>query len=574
MAIRNITDYGAVGDDSADCTAAIQAAIDACSAGDRVFVPHGTFRVSKPIRHNKSQVTMAGDGRWGSVLKNQAAFGGCVIAMGPTESGVPTTTDLGHGAALDMRQMVSGLPGDSGNVYLNMREAYTMELNGSASWCFELNMRTPAAWPQNPLWVLGSQGTRFSSQGLHVSYQVQSTANGLAFECDISGTTRRVTTGALSTNTYIHLAVNFDGSALQMFVDGVQVDSVSASGSLVMKDYETAFLGSCAISWPYSNARTLDQVPCVIDSVRVSSSRYTSGFTPPAQGKIASDGSTKYLCNFDETHLGFTKAYVSGGGVVWHLPIRPVQAMQELTFPEVRDIQIQASYAGAIHAYRCQQGAVRSVAITTGRYGVMFRDNCYLADASSVYYVSSQSGAWWGFANLWACGPNKITDLNLSGSAYGLINAGSCSLDTYYGSGISALSLLHLSETALGTITAVGMAIADEGNQAAMVGAIGLNGPGQLVAVGCAFEQSQYDSPLIVADGRSGDVFLGCAFVAKPSGSAPLVKWLGAAPGTPRLRFISPVFSNTSGHAVSDQAVAVRDGGDDAWLANLRDANT
>lgn len=576
MAIRNILDYGAVGDDSTDCTAAIQAALDACSAGDRVFVPHGTFRVSKPIRLNKSQVTLAGDGRWGSILKNQAAFCGCVLAMGPTEAAMPTTTALGNGAALDMSQLVVGLPGDSGNAYINMREAHTMELNGSASVCWELHVRTPAAWPESPLWVLGSQGLRFASQGPHVSYQlVSAVPGGLAFSVDIGGTTRQVSTGALSTSTYYHIAVDFDGSTLRMFVNGSMTGSAAAAGAIVQKSYETAYLGACSMRWPYSNARTLDQLACVVDSVRVSSSRYTSGFTPPAQGKLALDASTKYLCNFDETHLGFTKAYVSGGGAVWHLPIRPVQEAQELTFPEVRDIQIQASYAGAIHAYRCQQGAVRDIAVTTGRYGVLFRDNCYLADASSIYYVASQNGAWWGMVNGWACGPNKLTDLNFSGSAYGLINSGTCSLDTYYTSGISAISLLLISETPLHATQAIGAAISDEANAAAMECAVGLDGPGQVVAIGCAFEQSQYDTPLIVADGRRADVFLGCSMVAKPGGSAPLVKWLSAQPSGPKIGLRAASYFNTSGHALSDSSAAVRDeSADGEWLSVLRDSNT
>ena len=43
MKTYDITQFGAVGDGVTMNTAAIQAAIDACGVGDRVYVPAGTF---------------------------------------------------------------------------------------------------------------------------------------------------------------------------------------------------------------------------------------------------------------------------------------------------------------------------------------------------------------------------------------------------------------------------------------------------------------------------------------------------------------------------------------------------
>lgn len=45
----DVKGYGAVGDDSADDTAAIQAAIDAASTGGTIFFPKGTYKITSPL---------------------------------------------------------------------------------------------------------------------------------------------------------------------------------------------------------------------------------------------------------------------------------------------------------------------------------------------------------------------------------------------------------------------------------------------------------------------------------------------------------------------------------------------
>lgn len=57
--VLDIRDFGAIGDDSTDNLAAIQAAIDACDDGGEVFIPAGVFRVSDELVINK-RVTVRG----------------------------------------------------------------------------------------------------------------------------------------------------------------------------------------------------------------------------------------------------------------------------------------------------------------------------------------------------------------------------------------------------------------------------------------------------------------------------------------------------------------------------------
>lgn len=61
--------YGAVGDDSTDDTAAIQAAIDAAEAnGKKVFIPAGTYKITSSLTIT-NEITFQGDGANQSIIK-------------------------------------------------------------------------------------------------------------------------------------------------------------------------------------------------------------------------------------------------------------------------------------------------------------------------------------------------------------------------------------------------------------------------------------------------------------------------------------------------------------------------
>ena len=57
-AMVNVLDYGAVGDNSTDCTAAIQAAID---TGRPVFLPEGVYKITAPLISHSSGMVLIGE---------------------------------------------------------------------------------------------------------------------------------------------------------------------------------------------------------------------------------------------------------------------------------------------------------------------------------------------------------------------------------------------------------------------------------------------------------------------------------------------------------------------------------
>jgi hypothetical protein len=62
MAVLDVTDYGATGDGTTDAAAAIQAALDAATTGDVVFVPAGDYRIGAALVMGTDGVTLAGVG--------------------------------------------------------------------------------------------------------------------------------------------------------------------------------------------------------------------------------------------------------------------------------------------------------------------------------------------------------------------------------------------------------------------------------------------------------------------------------------------------------------------------------
>lgn len=57
----NAVDYGAKGDDTTDDYAAITAALAAAAEGDIVYLPRGTYRISKPLKLGRNQTIMGTD---------------------------------------------------------------------------------------------------------------------------------------------------------------------------------------------------------------------------------------------------------------------------------------------------------------------------------------------------------------------------------------------------------------------------------------------------------------------------------------------------------------------------------
>ena len=116
-----------------------------------------------------------------------------------------------------------------------------------------------------------------------VVFDARNPSQGAYFDLELDTSNRlnyyvlngiRITSSALSTNTWYHVAVCRSGTSTKMFIDGTQAGS-TYSDSTVYLSTNRVVLGG------YSNSATYD-FDGYLDEIRVSkTARYTSNFTPP-----------------------------------------------------------------------------------------------------------------------------------------------------------------------------------------------------------------------------------------------------------------------------------------------------
>lgn len=79
-AVANVLDFGAVGDDVADDTAAIQAAIDSSASGLTVYLPAGVYKITDTILLKRGSVRLVGDGFGVTRIHYVNAAGGIAVS--------------------------------------------------------------------------------------------------------------------------------------------------------------------------------------------------------------------------------------------------------------------------------------------------------------------------------------------------------------------------------------------------------------------------------------------------------------------------------------------------------------
>ena len=170
--------------------------------------------------------------------------------------------------------------------------ADSVEVRNSPSLSVTSNL-TVEAWTKPTSVVTGLNGV-VSKPGYALALQPIGNGFSVVLMANIGGKTYSVGTeavGPLGLGQWYHLAGTYDGSALRVFVNGVQLASVAQTGALdtsqapvrigVLDGSSIHFVGE-------------------IDEVRVSDMvRYVSGFTP-ASTPFASDTHTRGLWHLDE----------------------------------------------------------------------------------------------------------------------------------------------------------------------------------------------------------------------------------------------------------------------------------
>ncbi len=333
---------GARGDNLTDDTAAIQAAYDAACAGassdpiqtSPVYFPAGRYRTTFSIIMNcGSPINVRGDGEHTSVINAS------VPSLGPGQFPIfyvespQNISDLGAFLAPSLATGAGNSLSFPGTKYwyVNLKDATqgnngtavfhnAQPLNGMASVSVELFAKMTGTGFGQP-YIMASFGDDSyrvnginSAVDIHVQPGTPNTLTG-CFTTSGSGQQCVSTAGNFTANVVHAIELNYDGSFVRLFLDGVQIGaSQPATGTIVQKPAENFVLGNKA---QFNGINVSSQFQGQLDSIRISdTARHTANFTAPT-AKFGTDGNTVFLMNMSAVTDTLIKVdTVTGSGAV------------------------------------------------------------------------------------------------------------------------------------------------------------------------------------------------------------------------------------------------------------------
>lgn len=358
----------AVGDGVTDDEPAIQAVLNVCSgltadgtakiAGalsstyiKPVYFPDGAYLIGKPLRVKTATMFLFGCRPAGGT---KAEFWGAPFTYGPMivqypdhnwDNGdpgnlhYPTSLNLvaplltGTGYAFDLTKYNNsgGYPPPSGKADDNERlwmlrpDTVACELNGRAAFCVEGTIKIQPvslspyatgsiAQSTGKLWGFSADGTA-ECFGLILDGSPRKLKGWIT-----SGGTKSAVLAGTTTlvdNATYHVALDYDGSFIRLFVNGVMEAKVAKTGTLTQKNYEHITLGQTFAEYPEALGGSYTAAPVLLDGFRMSKvSRYGSdtSFTPPTAKWGTADTDTLLHLNFDENFDALTTAHTGQDG--------------------------------------------------------------------------------------------------------------------------------------------------------------------------------------------------------------------------------------------------------------------
>lgn len=294
------------GNVTAGVTYPIQAAIDAvCDSGGKRgrTILRSTQAYAKgddwPVRIDAMATELVGEGA-GFLGGGQASITGtcpgAIVYVGkPATNPTFDTAITGSGRALNM----------SGAECLNFRQC-GLNLNGRSTFTFE-GWVNWTAYGQAP----DEYGGFFQSYGVRSLnfFNAADTKEALSIRVDGVGKVRAAITvngvlyvatsaaNAIPLNTDVHVAGVYNGTTYKVYVQGVELLSIAAAGSITQAVAEDIMLGCVPLWWPHLVASFNAQTGRY-GNIRISSNaRYSGTFTPPT-GNFTPDANTLVDLNF------------------------------------------------------------------------------------------------------------------------------------------------------------------------------------------------------------------------------------------------------------------------------------
>lgn len=394
------------GDGVTDDGPAIQAVIDYVMALPRwtrpeVFFPAGVYLIGRPLRVRTYEVTLRGVGIPGTVITGTGV--GPLIAVYP--GGMAGNCNGPDGVVLKdeylntTNYMVPPLVTGAGSAFTTFTRADSapgwvvwydhwfglldacgvVRLDGLSAFCAELTLQLYALEVEDAYghhsgqqsYFIGSKCRRFNSDAESQCFTVSHYAGKLVARMTVGGvlhTLLGVTTMSLSTPH--HVALDYDGTTIRLFLDGLLEDSEAATGTVTMALHESIGIGSVPPFFPEMGKSTYG-APAALDAIRLSSvSRYTAPFSKPTT-KWTLDANTLIVLNFDEQFDNFTVARTNYGDA--YLMMRDDVEPGFALHVKIADMVLDSFEHGS--GYRC--GIIMIAAIQHSLDGILVNANTW-----------------------------------------------------------------------------------------------------------------------------------------------------------------------------------------------------
>ncbi len=427
----NVKAFGAKGDGTTDDTVALQTAAASCN-GPTVTLPAGIYKHSVPLAYNCPNGDIGGapfsgingglPGQPATTL-SQTYDGPSVIMEAPASNNITLASPIigSSGNSLSMSGNYNG------NMELNLRDTAQMNWNGLSAFTVEGFFKITAAAPFDAFFVSAQGGAAGHPEGGMFQNGLSPLTNGIgsgtnsictfgiglngsnqigAFAA-IGGTTFRLaSTTAVSLNTVYYVALQYDGSNIQLWLTtpgaalGTPVATQAATGTVTMTPFED-------ISMPGINdgfhAFLNEQPVSPIGSVQSwrfskASRGYTNTTTAPS-ANLASDGNTSLLLNFPSTCTSIGQANCSpdnmvevsgpnGGNV--YLPVHGGNEANSVNATSIHDLYLNG---GGLYSNWCVNCMWSRIEVSAAREEAFdCNDNCFQTTWDHLHAISPSIG--------------------------------------------------------------------------------------------------------------------------------------------------------------------------------------